>query len=97
MTDYTCARCGKLTDGDARIGDDYYCHTDPGTTCYMEAKWGTSFVDLAGGCYIPRQTFERIGRLDLYTALQYRKDNNDAGVTNTQTGDGEFHIERGAR
>lgn len=33
-----CARCGKIAEGYAFIGDDRYCHPDDGVDCYTRAS-----------------------------------------------------------
>lgn len=33
--DLTCQLCGRETQGEASIGDQFYCHEGDGITCYM--------------------------------------------------------------
>lgn len=74
MTDYTCALCGKPTEDEARINDDYYCHSQDGTTCYMKANWALTFDGRADGCYTPKRALERLGLLELATTTKDKTD-----------------------
>ena len=42
--DFTCALCGEDSEGEAGIGDKFYCHRDE-RSCYLAASYSDSTLD----------------------------------------------------
>ena len=46
MTKHDCALCGTPTASEAMVGDNYYCHTECGATCYLQATWSAEMLSI---------------------------------------------------